>query len=282
MSSKDEAETVLSTGKGASGSTLGTLIGNYIINFMVSGAMEQVWSLLNSLQVVRNFCLLDTKTPGNVLNFINVFEGISNVELWDFEEVIRDYYYIPEQEPFSLNFLSFGIKTTLFYINASNWLFFLTLILSFHLLMILLMGVFGFCSAMATRQRKIAQYRLFWGGTIRLYMEAYLEITLMSILNLYMSDLSHGMAIVNISDCQSYIAITLSAMLPPLLFLYVLKNKTKIDEPVFKARYGSFWDGTKSDSGKFFKISLTVPMAFFARRAILSMTVIFLSKHFWA
>ena len=74
------------------------------MNMLIGGVMNQVWSLLNSMQVVQYMSLFDAKTPGNIIAFISFFEVITSFKLLDFEEIIESQMYIPEEDPFSLNF----------------------------------------------------------------------------------------------------------------------------------------------------------------------------------
>ena len=48
--------------------------------------------------------LYNTKTPGSVNTFSEYFDTVTSIEVLPSDEYVNDMYYIPEQEPYSLNF----------------------------------------------------------------------------------------------------------------------------------------------------------------------------------
>ena len=69
MASEEEAETVNTTGEVAGDSTTAIMGGNFIVNIILSsGALDQIWSFMNNMQITQNIKLFKAKSPGN-LNF---------------------------------------------------------------------------------------------------------------------------------------------------------------------------------------------------------------------
>ena len=56
---------------------------NFILNILVAGPMDQIWSLMNNLQVVMFVRLFNVKSPGNVNSFTDFFDEITSVKLFD-------------------------------------------------------------------------------------------------------------------------------------------------------------------------------------------------------
>ena len=40
--------------------------------------------------------LSEAKTPGNVLSYIEYFQVITSLQFLDYEDIIKEYYYVPE------------------------------------------------------------------------------------------------------------------------------------------------------------------------------------------
>ena len=49
MASAEEAKIIESSGEATSGSSVSLLGGNFIVNLFLGGAVDQLWSLVNSL-----------------------------------------------------------------------------------------------------------------------------------------------------------------------------------------------------------------------------------------
>ena len=56
-------------------------------------------------------------------SFTNFFAVITDIQVVDSESMLEENVYIPEQDPYSLNFQSAGYSTTLILSNASSFLF---------------------------------------------------------------------------------------------------------------------------------------------------------------
>jgi len=66
--------------------------------------MDQVWSLLNSLQIAQVVRLFDARTSGNVNQFTEFFDLATNLEVVEYGEILEEIVYVPEQEPHTLAF----------------------------------------------------------------------------------------------------------------------------------------------------------------------------------
>jgi len=146
--------------------------------------MEQIWSLINSQQVILLISLFDVKIPGNVATFVGSIQEMTSFELVDnADQFVIDNLYLPEQDAVSLNLQNAGYWTTYSIANLGNlfYIFFLGhLCLGFVLLALLLLAR---CSARAKAWSNSLHYFLFWNGSIRLLMEGYTEFLLFALLN---------------------------------------------------------------------------------------------------
>ena len=85
--------------------------------------MDQLWSILNGLQVVELVLLFKIKQPGNVSTFIDFFSIMTDMEVVDAEKILNNVAYLPESDPVAPNFQNAGFSTTLMISNAATFLF---------------------------------------------------------------------------------------------------------------------------------------------------------------
>ena len=225
MKDAEEAEKVDTMATASSDTVASTIGSNYFLNFLFFGSMSQVWSLANSMQVVQYNTLFDLKTPGNVQAFMDVFSEITSLKLLDFAEFVESSFYIPEQDSFSLNFQNAGYETKLFVVNAEIWLIISVVMGGIHVILLLLSWPISYWNNGARWVRQRVQYNLFWNGSLRIFMEAYLDIAVMSLLNIHEVVWPEGLEAVRFSNLQSYIILALCVTLPLLLLCHMCRHR---------------------------------------------------------
>ena len=129
--------------------------------------------------------------------------------------------------------------------------------------------------------RRRVQYNLFWNGSIRLFSEAYLELTLMSMLNVQKIFWFKGLTFVDSSNVLSLITLGLCTIVPFVLIAVVICNRNHLRSYSFRSKFSSVLEGSKSERGTFYTISLLVPLTYFFRRAFLSISILSYQKFFW-
>ena len=87
MKNAAEVKAIEMTGSAVTGSVEGAFGCCIVTNLLIAGAMTQVWSFLSSLQVVQYITLFDSKTPGNVVSFIDYFDSVTKLEIIDSEDI---------------------------------------------------------------------------------------------------------------------------------------------------------------------------------------------------
>ena len=68
------------------------------------------------------------------------------------------------------------------------------------------------------------RYYLFWNGTIRIFMECYLDFTLMSLLNLREMFWQENLMAVTICNWFAIVMTVLCFVIPIILFVYLDRN----------------------------------------------------------
>ena len=105
------------------------------------------------------------------------------MKLFDTEELVTESMYVPESEPFSINFQNAGYESSLALVNASSFLFNFTLHFSLVLGFLVLPLLVKCRPKMRGHAKTLSNY-LFWNGTIRIYIEAYLDLMMPAMLNI--------------------------------------------------------------------------------------------------
>ena len=150
MKSEKEVNAVNSSGQTTDSSCKSIMGSNLVLNLVISGATNQVWSLLESLQQAQFIRLFKVKTPGNVVYFSNTFQDVTSMKLVDTEQILNQMTYIPEQEPLSSNFASAGIDSNLIIVNSQSFLLLFSIQISITIPYVLLL-IIGKCSDRVSR-----------------------------------------------------------------------------------------------------------------------------------
>ena len=206
--------------------------------------------------------------------FTGFMEDITSIETVDLESFVTDYLYIPEQDAFSVNFQSAGYTSSLFLINGSNILTNFGLHFSLIALLLLVCSIKKCLPKVVTK----FQHYLFWNGSIRLFIEVYLDMVLFSLFNLYEAQrtIQLDTEAVFISFWVSIAVMTICTCVPLILLVYFVKHRKNLRDTRLIAQTGTFIEGAKkktaSDSGP----AVAIPMLFFTRSLVLALTLIYL------
>ena len=129
-------------------------------------SLSQLWSVLNSQQVMLNMPLMkNVKYPANALIFTSSLVDIVNLDLLPTEHLEELVYYLPEPVAYNINFAANGIESTLFISNVGSSL----LVIVANIIVAIV------CLALYKVKRVWNWLRpiIFWNGAIRLFLELY-------------------------------------------------------------------------------------------------------------
>ena len=205
---------------------------------------------------------------------MNYMHAVTGLQLLDYRKLFDEFFYIPEQDPFSRSFENADYESKFLIVNAASLFTSFSLWTGLQLVLLLLFGSYSCYSERADWVRKRIQDNLLWRGSIRFLMESYLELCVLSILNVQEIKWYDGLAFITFSNRTSYALLVILGIVPLLLLCIILKHRDRLKEYVFKARYGSILDGTKSEGGVYYNVSLLSPLIFFARRLIMGLSLV--------
>ena len=129
--------------------------------------------------------------------------------------------YIPEQDSFSINFQNAGYETFFFLLNAASSLGLIWVHIVVSILLLIIFSAVSRCHIKGLKQRKSVQNYLFWSGSIRMFIEAYLDLVLFSLLNITSIYWPDGLEFVLSSNWMSYVIYTLCVIIPLVLLAFM-------------------------------------------------------------
>ena len=216
------------------------------------------------------------------MKIIEKLIGIATFDLVPTEFLYDEAFYFPDADPFSSNFATCDVESTLFLKNIK---FVLIMIVMHVVLVILRMIIYLFrnqCSWMMKIYQKLGAY-LYYNGTLRFYMEIFFEVALFSSLNLHTMDWESKFADVRASNKVACLMILFIAPIPPILCVFYCCNKPHFASQKFSETYGSPLDGTNVVRGTdTLWCSIVKSMIFFVRRLVFVFMVIVMKNYLWA
>jgi len=218
LSSTTEAMNA-SVGSVKSGSQ-GAMIGKMVFDFLSKASMNEVWSMINSLQLVVYTPLVPLNFPGNA---VAVFQQVINIATFDV--IPKDDWYpvwfsLPIDKPFNERFGMLGLGSHFWIMNMG------TLFLAFFVLKVQMMLYamtvlyLGLKDVIFCRKiKKFLKDDLFWNSVIRFTYASYIELVFAFALNTYEFQwVSWGCYYSNII----FFFFVPVAVLAPYAFMYML------------------------------------------------------------
>ena len=196
--------------------------------------------MLNSQQIIVFIPLLEKlQIPANSLVITKQLVKIYTFDLIPTEFIDEMIWYFPDADAFNLNFEMEGMESTLLLANIGFLKWLIGLNISLIVIHIILYPLRNSCRAFKWANEKIGGY-LYFDGLLRLYMEIFFDIAMISCLNLYTADWDSLFEVEKESNYQSVVFVILISALPPtLVLIYCLKPNFWRDKK-FQQKYGAF------------------------------------------
>ena len=255
--------------------------GNFVVNLVMSGSMSQIWGMVESLQVVSHLHLFDVKTPGNVQSFMVFFNEITDFEVLPAEEWTDSMLYAPESVPPSLNFQQAGHDSSLFLPNLGSMFYIMLAYVGLYVFYFLVVWPLAKCSPKIERFSAKLKDFLLWNGTMRFFIESYMNITLFTLLNIKEYTWNDAFSLITISDVLAIVSLVITILLPAALLVFFACSISKWEDEGFARRNGTFFQGGDLEREHTQWIVLLIPLSYFVRRLLLSLTLVFWINFIW-
>ena len=128
---------------------------------------------------------------------------------------------------------------------------------------------------------KMARY-LYYNGSIRFFMEGFMDFTMFALMNLKHLDWSGDFEIVTASNYLAIFLTSLTLALPIFMTIQYARNLNRWNREEFQEKYGALLENTNLAFKERQWVVLLVPLAFFLRRLSLCVCVVFWIDVFWA
>jgi len=154
-----------------------------VINLLLAASLNQLWSLMNGLQVMSHLTLFGIVFPPNANVFMVAFVTVANFEIVPTDIVYPLFFELPECQAHSSGFELTGYES----IYVSENLGTIFVLMHVYAILYIASGLLFLLgkkwNSFAKGYQKLAKF-LFWNGLIRFFIEAYLELSLAVIVNL--------------------------------------------------------------------------------------------------
>ena len=257
--------------------------GNLILNIILAASLNQLWSMLNGLQLSTHMQLFNLKFPANASFLLNFLVTVATFDVMPIE-TIWFFFDFPEQGSYSLSFQSSGYEY-IYLIENMGTCFFLVQIYITQCVLVLLLWLlikYAGCHKLLTPQTKLRK-GLFWSVPLRFIFEAYLELVICVTIGLM--NLTWASDNFSIQYCTVFtVCFALVVLFMPTFTLLFYYNKIdSVEEHEFKTKYGTLYDGLQLDLEEDKrKSALFYPFLFIVRRLIFMITVIFMAHFTWS
>ena len=152
-----------------------TIVFNYVTNLALISALNQLWAMINGLQLTTHLQLLNLKFPANSAFMLNFLVNIANFDVLPVE-AIWFFFDLPEQGAHSLNFQNSGYEYKFLIENMGTQFFFVQGYLFIVLLTLLTALVVRYTrSAKLDKVNKKVKEKIYWSLALRFVFESYLE-----------------------------------------------------------------------------------------------------------
>ena len=79
------------------------MAGNFILSLVLAASLNQLWSMMNGLQMAVHLPLIPVQFPANANFFINFLIGVATFDMLP-PQVIPLFFTFPANEPYTLGF----------------------------------------------------------------------------------------------------------------------------------------------------------------------------------
>lgn len=254
------------------------LIGTFIMNFILSGAMIYMIAMIRTLQLILHLPLMKILFPVNINMLFSIMIPIVMFDIIDSSwstELLFNFDEDAEEEKANLlrrQITDLGYDNHNAILNLGSVFIFLC----FYLIEVFWYSLLKLYSLTKSRFHKSHKWvvklkkKLFFGELFTLLLEAYLELVLSGYLNqlepVFTSNGDIAGAVVG------YTMLIVCGLGMPIIYVKMLQNPLeKFTQPNFERKWGSFYDRIRTDC----KYKLCFYLIFMTRR------VLFVVVAFW-
>jgi len=115
------------------------VVGTIAMNMALTGSLQVLWGMINTLQILTHVGLFSLNFPANVFLVLKVFMDVANFDLVPVSDIEESMFQFEDTGPHTKNFGEMGKETKHSVLNMGTAL----IVLLFSVIMILVVEVFG-------------------------------------------------------------------------------------------------------------------------------------------
>ena len=227
--------------------------------------------MIDNQQILTHLPLIEElKFPSNTVIYNNFILELAKLDLIPTEKIDGEVFQNKDRErkALSAKLAEYEYDSTLFIDNIGSFFWLIALCL-------LLVVIHFSCYCFKKIKHKLGAF-LFWNGIIRVIMETYMEVSLISVLNISVVYWQTDDSYIQASSICALVFLSLFSAFPLLLLLKLCRSRENWHKYGFKKRYGTVFEGLLIYNDSVFnKRSVLIPlMTFFGRRMLLAAILI--------
>ena len=253
-------------------------------NILMSGAMSQVWGMINGLQLFVHFPMFDIEFPMFAQAIVSQLITIASFDVLPTDDLFLAMGAPEEDEPEEgdLNYKAYniGYESNILIVNLGT--LFITLIV------MLSCPICIFCtrpykqkSRWLNRKHESIGPSLRGNMWIRFVMEAFLDISISGTINVFgllaSGEIPFDTTFNIINSVMLIVLYPICFIFPFAIVVFYLCHFAKWEDEEFENKYGAVFEGLRKGQ----RSSLLYPFVFSFRRALLVTVAIILSEHFF-
>ena len=250
-----------------------TIGSNFVLSVLFALALNLLWSMIESMQVLTFVPLFDIRMPAIptlVFGLLTEIAAFDYVEVGDYFEMAFD---ISDSDPMNQNFEALGFETNLFLYNMGSMLFGLVLTPVMLTLGCLLKLCTCFESCKKVGERIDNDYR--WNSTLEIVKGMFGLAVLSACIGISNQTWSLDGDVIN-SLCASFTPVYLIVL--PIATVILLKRKFKKLSIDKEGRYEVLYQNLRVLKSMRFSTFVVEPLYFYMRRVMLAVTVVYLQS----
>ena len=269
------------------GSSLLTFLssGNFVISLILGGSLQQLWSLIRSLQFIILTILIRVPLAGHAFKFFEGCAEIAQFDIFDGQGIYNKLFEITDASPLNDNYELLGITGKNFLINSGSFFIFLIGIILFRTIQKSI-DFLARCCAHRSTFRKIgvavhskSTLKDILLGLFKLFIESYFDLTMcVALHNLSLGEVDmhyNPISVIyfsNFTDASITVlnfVFTALVLTSPIYCQYIIgRNHQHLNNHWFQNKFDLLLEGnTKSLQAAFFTV-------FFLYRRFLTIIVL--------
>ena len=252
------------------------LVGNFVMNVFLTGAMTFLWSMLNCLQIVSHFDLVNIVMPANAHVLFKILVQIATFDILPVETFISDFEdslgIVNDSFALTPSFIDFEFDSSGPIDNLQIIFLAMVLLLLVPIILLIIKGIF-FWSKKIQRGINCILGKLCFNVYIRFGLEAYLELSICSMLRF--SNFTFG------TSSEKFHSLFATTIFVSLIFflvfaLFFLQLRfARLSSAEAGSRYGDLFLSLKTSE----RTAILSPFIFMLRRLLYAITLVSLSEH---